>query len=229
MPAQKIAIPKLFISSTVEDLQNYRLSIRDAALRTSFQPMMLEYFEAASDYQPYEACMQKVDETDLLVVIVAYRYGWIPEDQPGKLRKSITWLECERAREKGKSVLAFLVDEKHNWPVELKDSYQFMQKAGNVTPDLVEKINEKVKQLENFKNYLKSLGICQFFTNPDNLEKQVIQALQNWREKHADKVEQVAVAADERAYLKWLNLECAYIDIRGLQERSARAHKFGIE
>ena len=52
-----------------------------------------------------------------MVVIVAHRYGWIP---PGK-RKSITRLECEHAKLKGKPVIAFEVDPKTNWPAKLKD------------------------------------------------------------------------------------------------------------
>jgi hypothetical protein len=60
----------------------------------------------------------------VLVVIVAHRYGWAPADQPGPDGKSITWLECERAREKGNEVIAFVVDDKHPWPAELKETHR---------------------------------------------------------------------------------------------------------
>lgn len=42
-----------------------------------------------------------VRECDVLVVLVAHRYGWVPSDQPDKGTKSITWLECEAMRAGG--------------------------------------------------------------------------------------------------------------------------------
>ena len=60
---------------------------------------MMEYFTAQGRAKPYKACMEKVAPCDVLVVIVAHRYGWVPPDQPRPEDKSITWLECERAQQ----------------------------------------------------------------------------------------------------------------------------------
>jgi hypothetical protein len=38
---------KVFISSTSEDLVDYRNAARDAALQAGFTPVMMEYFSAA--------------------------------------------------------------------------------------------------------------------------------------------------------------------------------------
>src|SRR2546425_7832955 len=90
--------PAVFISSTKEDLGPYRSAARDAAIRAGFTTTMMEYFVAKGQYRPYKECMAAVAECDLLVVIVAHRYGWKPADQPrrkDRRYKSITWLECE--------------------------------------------------------------------------------------------------------------------------------------
>src|SRR3954469_7652280 len=103
------AIPVAFISSTSEDLADYRQSARDAALTARFHPEMMEYFTASGTRPPLEACLRKVAEADVVVVLVAHRYGWIPANQPRKEYKSITRLECEQASKDGKEVLAFLI------------------------------------------------------------------------------------------------------------------------
>ena len=38
-----------------------------------------------------------VAEADVLVLIVAHRYGWVPPDQEGGEDKSITWLDLSSA------------------------------------------------------------------------------------------------------------------------------------
>jgi len=69
---------------------------------------------------PVDVCMQEVDKADVLVLVIAHRYGWIPRaEDGGDGTSSITWLEFQRARKppKGqpKPVLAFLVDSKAEW------------------------------------------------------------------------------------------------------------------
>ena len=99
----------VFISSTSEDLKEYRLAARDAALAAGFRPVMMEYF-AASGGPPLSECLARVSPCDLVVALVAHRYGWVPPDQPGGGVKSITWLECEHAAGQCKDVLVFLAD-----------------------------------------------------------------------------------------------------------------------
>ena len=100
--------PQVFISSTCEDLGSYRAAAREAAIRAGFYPDMSDDW-AAKDTLPLDECLAKVAGDDVLVVIVAHRFGWVPEDQPGAEadRNSITWLECEAAKAQGMRVLAF--------------------------------------------------------------------------------------------------------------------------
>jgi hypothetical protein len=71
MPTACTDIPKVYISSTIEDLAPHRTAVRDGASKLA---------------------------ADLVAVVVAHRYG------------EIVRRECEAAIEKGKELLAFVVD-----------------------------------------------------------------------------------------------------------------------
>ncbi|MCI0496427.1 SUMF1/EgtB/PvdO family nonheme iron enzyme [candidate division KSB1 bacterium] len=178
-------LPIVFISSTKEDLESYRLAARDAAMRAGFHPIMMEYF-AAGGNPPLQTCMEKVQPCDVLIVIVAHRYGWIPEDQPGNIQKSITWLECEQALKNGKKVIAFLVDEKCPWKEELKENYR-LTKAMNdntATHEFFQEVNSAIQQLKEFKTWLKKDRTVVHFANEHNLGELVIHALMDWNKSH---------------------------------------------
>jgi hypothetical protein len=102
-------MPTVFISSTSEDLKPYRDAARDAAISAGLLPDMMEYFPATGKPSLPE-CLRKVSQADVVVAIVAHRYGWVPPDQPAGEHKSITWLECDQAERDGKPVLSFLID-----------------------------------------------------------------------------------------------------------------------
>jgi hypothetical protein len=193
-PATVRTIPIAFISSTSEDLQEYRDKARDAALRAEFMPRMMEYFAASGEHPPLKACLAKIAGSsserpaDVLVVIVAHRYGWVPQDQPGSERKSITWLECEKAKENGKEILGFLVDEKHSWAADSREENRLAQaaKQGKASPELMAEVQENVTRLRQFKTWLDSLGIRATFTTPDSLMAEVIDALRSWKQRHGE-------------------------------------------
>jgi hypothetical protein len=109
----------------------------------------MEYFAAQGKMPAYPACMKKVEECDVLVAIVAHRYGWVPDDQPAPGGKSITWLECEHARSKGIEVLAFVLDDKFAWPAEWREAYRLMKAAeeGRYSAELAEEVNRNVARL----------------------------------------------------------------------------------
>ena len=39
---------------------------------------MMEYWRAGGKRPPLDACLAKVDDADVVVVIVSHRYGWVP-------------------------------------------------------------------------------------------------------------------------------------------------------
>ena len=108
---------KVFVSSTSEDLKDYRAAARLAICDMEWTPCMMEHFTAMSD-PTVKACQEKLKDCDLMLLIVAFRKGWVPtREQGGDGEKSITALELEFAKRNRIDVLAFRA--KDTWPGNL--------------------------------------------------------------------------------------------------------------
>jgi len=70
--------PVVFISSTVDDLKEHREQAAKAAMASGFSVRMMECFPASGDKPSLEASREKVDEAEVVVAIVAHRYGRVP-------------------------------------------------------------------------------------------------------------------------------------------------------
>jgi Domain of unknown function (DUF4062) len=179
---------KVFISSTNEDLKDYRAAARDAVLKANNAPnvevipYMQEYW-GSNGGLPLDVCLENVRNTDVLVVIVAHRYGWVPENQPNGERKSITWLECEEAKKNGIEIISFIVDENYEWPDEYNDKKQ--TNLGELDPNLSQEqifekfsqVKEKIQLLEKFKAELRNEKYVEEFTNCEDLRGKIEPAL----------------------------------------------------
>jgi hypothetical protein len=105
-------IPKVFVSSTMYDLQYLRDAVRQAIVEIGLEPVMSEHSEVA--FTPSDtvenACYKALQECHLAVVIVGKRYGTL-----GKDGISVTHNEFRVARDRkvptfclvDKEVLAF--------------------------------------------------------------------------------------------------------------------------
>jgi predicted NACHT family NTPase len=219
--------PVVFLSSTSEDLRPHRQAAINAAISAGFHPQAMEYF-SASGRPPVVASLAKIFEADILVVIVAHRYGWVPPDQPSNQHKSVTWLECEKAVERGIEVLAFLADETVAVQAELQESYRLVEalEKGVSMPELVLEVQRNIKELRNFKGWLKQRGVCDSFTSPDDLRGKVANALMKWGGRHPDLH---TPSENPFRYLEDLREQTAWIDIRGIQVGAGKAHRFPID
>lgn len=231
-----MSVRRAFISSTSEDLTAYRAAARDAVASAEMLPTMMEYFAASGAQPPLAECLKKVSETDVLLVIVAFRYGWVPPDQTDQPPKNITWLECEQAVADGKEVLAFLADEKHAWPEDLREEYRLALAArdGQATPELLAEVQQNIEGLKKLKEWLNERGVRATFSSPEDLGRQVTLALNQWRQRHAAPLSTTVASdavppADATRYLHQLLSETSHIDIRGLQVGTGQAYRFGIE
>jgi hypothetical protein len=101
---------KVFISSTYEDLKDYRQAAIEIVLRDRCEVLAMEY-SVAEPREPVEVCADDVRECDILVSIYAHRYGHIPKGS----KESITQQEYELAKKEGKLCLCFIVDEDFSW------------------------------------------------------------------------------------------------------------------
>lgn len=181
--------PVVFISSTAEDLKatGYRAAAREAALAAGFYPEMQEYW-AAGGNPPLKTCLATVSTAHVLVVIVAYRFGWVPPDQPKKdpkEQRSITWLECAEAESDGKDILVFLVDKEYQWPPESREEYELVLavQQGKSTPELLGEIQWRVNRLNDFKAWLNTRTRVTY-TTPADLQRRIESALLQWSNKH---------------------------------------------
>ena len=84
---------KVFISSTYIDNENRRKIVQDAITMAGMVWHGMEIF-TASTRSTVEECVRLAKEADVLVGIIAWRYGWEPEGQ----EKSITEMEYDAAK-----------------------------------------------------------------------------------------------------------------------------------
>jgi hypothetical protein len=77
-------------------------------------PTMMEHMPASGE-DAVQASMAMVDRADLYLLIVGFRYGYVPAGQS----QSITEMEYDRAFNRPIPCLVFLMDDNH--PVRLAD------------------------------------------------------------------------------------------------------------
>src|SRR3990172_2601151 len=104
---------RIFVSSTTQDLIDYRRAVITAISRSGHTPICMEH-QSAKDTTPLEESLRKVHDSNLYVGIFAWRYGFIPP----KSDASITEMEYREAVRHGIPTLIFLLDENVDWPVE---------------------------------------------------------------------------------------------------------------
>ena len=137
---------KVFISSTFEDLKDYREAAVEVVNRYKGAPLAMEFFLSQAQ-EPTKACEKEIKECDVFVGIYAHRYGFIP----GGKKKSITQLEYELAKKLDKDCLCFIVDKDFAWK-----------------PRFIE--HDKHKELGVFLKEVKKERTCSFFTTAADFE-----------------------------------------------------------
>src|SRR5262245_23484318 len=108
-------ILRVFLASTSSDMTAYREKVRDTILQLEHLPIGMETFTALPT-MPTKDCQAKAAEADVVIVMVAYRIGYVPSvELDGDGERSITWLEVLAAKAAGKPVFAFLIDPNAMW------------------------------------------------------------------------------------------------------------------
>lgn len=103
--------PRVFISSATGALAQYRSAAVDVCHRLGFQPVHMEEFSPERP-PPVDVCRREVEACDILVLLLAHRYGSRPEGD----ERSYTELEYDVACAGGLELLAFVVDPDQPWP-----------------------------------------------------------------------------------------------------------------
>jgi formylglycine-generating enzyme required for sulfatase activity len=128
----------------------------------------MEDFEAGTPL-PLEECLRRVrEQADVLVVIIANRYGWVPSDDwpdlpQHQIGKSITWLEClEADAMKGIRVIPLVLGDVSGWPAGFFEEQHRLE-------------------LDQFKRWIDLHFIAKRFTTNDAFRDELTRALDEWK------------------------------------------------
>ena len=151
---------KVFISSTYLDNKERRKVVQDAITMAKMVWHGMEIFTACT-HPTVEECRRFAGEADVLVGIIAWRYGWEPDSED----KSITEIEYGAA----KARLMFLIDP--SLPVNPEKDF-----------DPGPERWKKQEKLERFKARISKDQMPTLF-GEKTLQAKVLTALQKWREE----------------------------------------------
>ena len=218
--------PIVFISSTSEDLKDYRQAAAKAARGLGFFPLMMEDFPANGRGPSLEECRREIEKAELVIAIVAHRYGWVPDDTGQGDEKSITWLECEHAwNVTKKEVLGFVVDAKASWPLDQYENYRLITERSDA--NIAKLVERNEANLAKFKQEL-GRSFRKEFSDIHSLREAVMQALALWKERHPQ-VQIPAAPGDPETYLQSLEADSAQIRIMKLKSKRAEPYAFDID
>jgi hypothetical protein len=156
------AVMKIYISSTYQDLAEHRAAVDRTLRRMGHDVIGMEQYVAEGN-KPLARCLADIRVADIYVVIVGWRYGYIPADQPSPLALSITELEYLEAVKSGKPVLAFLLDPESPWPLSRVDAMGTDPNPGG--------------NISRFRSLLGMEYLAGVFRTPDDLASQAAAAV----------------------------------------------------
>ena len=148
----------VFISSTYDDLKEYRRAVWELLEKFDVNVRGMEQFGARKD-APLTTCLTEVEQSDIYLALIAFRLGSV-DAQSGK---SFTQIEYERAYELSKELLIYLIDEE-NAQVVIK----------NIDRD------EKREKLEAFKRLLRERHTIESFTSVEDLKEKLARDLKRF-------------------------------------------------
>jgi hypothetical protein len=142
---------KVYLSSTFTDLREYRETVTQTLQSLGFEYVRLDDF-GAFDSAQLESAYAAIAASDIFVLLLAHRYGYIPPDET----KSILELEYEQATRLKKPVLAFVLRDDAPWPVDKIDLDPGPRAA-----------------LQKFKDQLLQDRLVAFFGSPEELAQAI--------------------------------------------------------
>jgi Domain of unknown function (DUF4062) len=120
----------IYISSTYEDLRDYRAAAYHALNKMQYRVIAMEDY-VAKDERTVDRCLADIAVCDFYVGIFAKRYGYVPPGKENPEGRSITELEYRKALEEKKQCLRFLVDPKADWAEALSEDDPTKQRLLN--------------------------------------------------------------------------------------------------
>jgi hypothetical protein len=168
-------LPRIYISSTYEDLKEYREAVYYTLKKNHELRKVRLYTIAMEDYiaqdqRPLQNCLDEVVSCDIYIGMFAWRYGYIPINNKNSDNLSITELEYRKAKEYKIPCLIFLLDESVPWPLQFRDGTP----QSGTTEDNINRL----------RNELEKEQLAKFFKNKDDLATKVSNAVANEEIQH---------------------------------------------
>lgn len=148
---------RIYLSSTYDDLRTHRRVVAQALRQLGHDVVGMEDYVAESR-RSVKKCCEDVAGSSMYVLIVAWRYGYVPTDSienPDQV--SITEMEYNTAQERGLPTLVFLVNPEAPWPYRATDAY-----SGE---------NGRGLRVEEFRSKLASTSLVSFFETEGDLAR----------------------------------------------------------
>jgi hypothetical protein len=156
---------RVFLSSTINDLDSYRKAIIQALERLGGEKLRMEVLGARAD-DATQASLKALEESDLFVGIYAHRYGYIPTGST----TSITEQEYDYAMKLKKPMFCFIINDDYPWP-----------------PDMIEGEPGRHMLLE-FKAKMRATMVTDSFTAPEDLSLKVATAIGSYMTRRPESV-----------------------------------------
>lgn len=157
--AQPVAVtPRtVFLSSTKDDLLDYRARVRGVIDRLGYRFIGMEEFTAAPE-APAVLIRRRVEQSEIYVGVLGWRYGSVDESSGF----SMTELEYRQAVASKKPIHMFVMDEK-----------------ASINIGMVERDPESLRKLLDLRALVLKSHVAGMFTNPEELERKVEQTLRS--------------------------------------------------
>jgi len=164
---------RVYVSSTFNDLKAHRAACIRVLRQLGHEVISMEDYVAESSI-PVDKVVADVKSSDVYVVLVAWRYGYVPDitrvtvEVAGAVKgaTSITEYEYLAAVEGNIKRLAFLLHERAPWPPHLMDSF-----GGTRDP------RGDLSKVLAFREKLQSGQMVAFFEEPAELEARLSAAV----------------------------------------------------
>jgi hypothetical protein len=177
-------IPSIFISSTIQDLNHLRDSIRDLIIEIGYTPVMSEYGEVGflPDASAEDSCYIALKDCQLAVFIIGKRYGSI-----SKNGLSVTHNEFRTTREKKISTIFLINDEVQSF----KRVYEINDNKDTLTFPGMDNPGKLFQLIQEFSDSDLNNGFV-LYNNvqsaKQNLKKQIAHIVGDLLTKHFDPV-----------------------------------------
>ncbi|KST67967.1 protein kinase domain-containing protein [Mastigocoleus testarum] len=151
---------RIFVSSTFQDLHKHKTAILNSINSlVSFSDD--EFYWPKDEYYSHGNFTDRVKKADLLIIIIAHKYGYIPKD----MEYSAIEVVYNTAVKNNIPILPFIIDDSYAWPPALFDF-------------------EHREKLKKFKARIKEAQSVKIFSSPDNLAGLVTEAIVDFVNKH---------------------------------------------